>query len=163
MKWEHIAWCFYIFNLIWTIRILHFGFLSFVFQPWKKLRQNYLTWKPNMMKKLLPSKSLAGFLQPHVVGQVSPDFANPQKISTALPSCQLFRVTRELERAWPLSCYKEYSVIPISCSHQFNAPDVTGILGAHRAILPAETFFLNYSEAWSTLCLFLRELGEVSF
>lgn len=39
-----------------------FWFYVSSFQPWKKLEQNYLTWKPNTMKKLLPSKSLPGFL-----------------------------------------------------------------------------------------------------
>ena len=105
---------FFLSDLIGTISILYHDFMSSAFQPWKKLEQNYLTWKPNMMKKLLPSKSLPISLCPHAFGQVAPSTANPWKFSLLHPPVDwLCKVVQGLEDTWCLSCCKEQSVIPM--------------------------------------------------
>lgn len=110
LKWEYIACILFLIKLISTSSILCYGFMSSAFQPWKKLEQNYLTWKPNMMKKLLPSKSLPAFsicmclIRSHLMSLIRNRFSL---------LCS-HRAVRGLEGAWPLSHCKECSVIPMS-------------------------------------------------
>lgn len=113
-SFEMRIWFFFLSDLIGIISILYHDFMSSAFQPWKKLEQNYLTWKPNMMKKLLPSKSLPIPLCPHAFGRVAPSTANPGKVSLLHPPVDwLCKGVQGLEDTWRLSCCKEQSVIPM--------------------------------------------------
>ena len=125
-SFEMRIWFFFLSDLIGTISILYHDFMSSAFQPWKKLKQNYLTWKPNMMKKLLPSKSLPISLCPCAFGQGAPSIAHPWKISLLRPPVDwLCKEVHGLEDTWPLSCYKEQSVVSMTSLHKFKTQDVT--------------------------------------
>lgn len=96
------------------------------------------------MKKLLPSKSLPGFLVCTLSVRYHPILLIRRRFPClALLSVGFRQAVRDSGGAQPQSCSEKNSVTRVSCLHQSNTHDVTGSPGAPRTLEPVSLIIVK--------------------